>query len=294
VDQARTLILSDLHLGRRRHGARSADLFATLWRGFDRVIFNGDVAEIHHPRHRTTAAREVMRLLDLCERDGVEAIILSGNHDPFISDHRRISLAGGEIFITHGDVFHPAVAPWSPAAPQMEEENERAFRALRSESSSALEARLEASQHASHIEWIELEKQSRRSSVRGMLVRPWAILEVLWYWHRFPDIVARFAVEHHIEASFIICGHTHRPGVWERSGRTIINTGSFGFPGRPLGVTVVDDSLDVWKIESSKTGYTLSSKPLHSFPLDEAARVRRESSALNVREDEGRPSAAAM
>lgn len=294
-EPARTLILSDLHLGRRRHAARSADDFRPLWRGFDRVIFNGDLAEFHHPRRRTNAAREVMRLLDLCQQDHVEAVVLSGNHDPFISERRRLYLASGEVFITHGDVFHPAIAPWSPAAPKMEEENERAFQSLRGESSSKLEARLQASQHASHVEWTELEKQARRSSLRGMLLRPWSIAQVLWYWQRFPGIVARFAAEHDIDARFIVCGHTHHPGIWERGGRMIINTGSYGFPGHPLGVTLAGEKLGVWRIERGADGYRLSPEPMRSFALAVAdAAPQRDTSALKTRDGKGRPSAAAM
>ena len=41
----RTLILSDLHLG-RPDGAGRADAFETLVADFDRVIVNGDIAEL--------------------------------------------------------------------------------------------------------------------------------------------------------------------------------------------------------------------------------------------------------
>ncbi len=44
----RTLVLSDLHLG-RPNGAGRADAFEALLADFDRVIVNGDVAELQHP-----------------------------------------------------------------------------------------------------------------------------------------------------------------------------------------------------------------------------------------------------
>jgi UDP-2,3-diacylglucosamine pyrophosphatase LpxH len=290
----RSLILSDLHLGRPRQSARGAERLRPLWQGFDRVIFNGDVAEIHHPRHRTAAAREVVRLLDFCERDGVEPVILSGNHDPFISERRQLSLANGRIFITHGDVFHPAIAPWSPVAPKILEANVRAFRELQRDSATALEARLEASQHASHVEWVELERQARRSSVRGMMLRPWAILQVLAYWRRFPSIVTRFADAHHIAARYIVCGHTHHPGIWERDGRVIVNTGSFGFPGRPLAVVHDGMTLTVRRVRRDDEGFSLTERPMRIYGLDDSSVAHRAAAAVNAREGSGRPSAAAI
>ena len=40
---------------------------------------------------------------------------------------RAITLADGAIYITHGDAFHPAVAPWSPFAASMRQSFEIAL-----------------------------------------------------------------------------------------------------------------------------------------------------------------------
>ena len=71
--QRRTVILSDTHLAGNGQGAGSADALRPLWQGADELILNGDTAELSHPTLRADAAREVMRIQDLCEEDGVRA-----------------------------------------------------------------------------------------------------------------------------------------------------------------------------------------------------------------------------
>lgn len=291
----RILIISDTHLGRARHAARSARALAPLWRGMSHLILNGDIAEVHHPRHRAAAAREMMSLLDRCERDDVHVTLLSGNHDPFISDHRHLEICGGDVFITHGDVVHPAVAPWSISAGRMRRVHAEAIQKLRHESSSLLDARLTASQWASHAEWDSLEKQARLSALRGMLMRPWSVVEVLRYWRAFPRLVDAFAAEFAPKAKFIITGHTHHAGIWSRAERTIINTGCFGFPSRPHGVVIEGDRLSLHRIERTADGYALADSPLASFAVTPVAPDALQlPSAVNTRPEGARPSAVAM
>jgi predicted phosphodiesterase len=61
---------------------------------------------------------------------------------------------------------------------------------------------------------------------------------VLWAWRVAPERAAALAESHRPRARFVIIGHTHRPGIWRtRSGRVVINTGSFT---RPLGPCLVE------------------------------------------------------
>ena len=68
-----------------------------------------------------------------------------------------------------------------------------------------------------------------------MLLRPWAIVQVLHYWQIFPKLVSSFIEEHAPQARFAIIGHTHRPGIWTINDRVLINTGAFGFPVAEIG-----------------------------------------------------------
>src|SRR5690606_18475947 len=76
----------------------------------------------------------------------------------------------------------------------------------------------------------------------------------------------------------------HRPGIWTIDNRIIINTGSFGFPGKPRAVTIDDDRLlQVWAIEYTGNEYRLATKPLQQFELRRDAPSRHaHAAAANV------------
>jgi UDP-2,3-diacylglucosamine pyrophosphatase LpxH len=263
----RVLILSDTHLGRPRCAARSGAALRPLWQGIDHLVLNGDVGEVHHPLHWPASAREVMHLLELAEADGVQVTLLSGNHDPYLSDLRHLTLARGEVFVTHGDVLHPAVAPWSPAAARMRAAHQQALEATEPPLRETLESRLAAAQHASFAEWNELRRESARSTIPRMLLRPWAIAQVFAYWRAAPRLAAEFAAAHCPGARFVVVGHTHRPSVRRVRGRTIINTGSFGFPGRPYAVLVGDALLEVRRVIDRGHEYQLDPRSAARFRL---------------------------
>jgi len=263
----RIIILSDTHLGRPRGGAGSAEALRPLWQGFDTLIINGDVAEVHHPKYRGDAAREVLKLAELCEQDDVNLVLLSGNHDPFLSDLRHLILADGQVFITHGDVLHPAIAPWSPRAGRIRKAHEKYLEHVAPEDRHHLESMLSVSQHAAHTEWEILAEEARKSKRRSMLIRPWKIAQVLYYWHRFPLLAAQFLEHHAPEARYIILGHTHRPQITTINGRTIINTGCYAFPGKPRAVTIVNDALTVWPIDRNNKTFELRTQPLRQYTL---------------------------
>lgn len=265
---SRTLILSDLHLGRPRLAALSAEALRPLWQGCSRLIINGDVAEVHHPTHWAIAARQVLRLHDLCEDDNVELTLLSGNHDPYLTDVRHLELANGSVFITHGDVLHPAIAPWSPRAGIMRDAHERAIEAIPPEERSHLDTRLKVSQFASHVEWSDMAHEASKSSVPQMLMRPWSVPQVLWYWWRFPRLAARFLHDHAPKSRIGVFGHTHRAGIWTIDHRVIINTGSFGFPGQPRAVMIENDrDVRVLAIEPGETAYRFVNEPVRELTL---------------------------
>lgn len=263
----RIVILSDTHLGRDKGAAVSAAALRPLWQGANHLVLNGDVAEVHHPVHRGAAARQVMELLELAEADGVQVTMLSGNHDPYLSDVRHLRLAGGRVFITHGDVLHPAIAPWSPSADKLRTVHQLALARLDPSQRGQLEHRLAASQHAAHAEWAYLEANKSRSALGELMQRPWLIPRILMYWHRIPRLAAEFAAEHVPDARFIVLGHTHHQGVWHVANRVIINTGAFGFPAKPWAAVLDQGELAVRPILFDRSTYRLSKRPVASFPI---------------------------
>lgn len=261
----RTVILSDTHLGRPHAAVAGVSHLRPLWQGADRLIINGDVAEVHHPQHWSKAACEVLKLYDMCEEDGVELVLLSGNHDPYLSDIRHLHLAEGAVFVTHGDVLHPAIAPWSPAAGRIRAAHDAALAQLDPPTRATLEARLSAAQHASLAEWQDLRVEAEQSTIPGMLIRPWAIAQVLAYWRRIPKLAASFMAEHAPAAQYMLFGHTHRPGIWSIGPRTVINTGGFGWPGTPRAVVVQGESMTVWRLSHHGGVYEFADRPVAHF-----------------------------
>jgi len=263
----RTLVISDTHLGRPFCSARSAAALQPLWSDFDRLIINGDVAEIHHSQYGVDARRQVKELQDHCASQDVDLTLISGNHDSFLSDTAHLELAGGHVFVTHGDALHPAIAPWSSAARRIKAAYTRACRELEAHVDDELLVRLSATQLASHAEW--QRRHERLIKIPTPLYRPWVFFQVLHYWSRVPSLATSFANRFAPGARFILLGHTHRADITQRDGKTIINTGCFGPPSAPHAVSLEGDSLSVWRIRMSGRTYRLASKPLATFTLPE-------------------------
>ena len=265
---ARTLIISDTHLGSTRPGsAPSAECLRPLWRGCDRLVINGDVAEVHDPRYRERAVFEAARLADLCHRDGVELTLLTGNHDAYIAQERRLLLAGGLVFVTHGDVFHPDVAPWSREAPTLRRGYAQSLARL-AHPARRLDDQLVAAERAHLAHWADHEPGRGELTLRQLIRRPWLGLKLLWCWARYPKLAADFTRKHVPGASFVVFGHTHRAGCWRRGGITVINTGCFGFPSRPLAVLLDGPTLEVWPVRSRAGSFELGARPSRRYTLD--------------------------
>lgn len=265
----RTVILSDAHMGREHSTAGSPDALRPLWQGADHLVMNGDTAEVGQYAYRAEAARQVLRLYELCEEDGVELTLVSGNHDPLLSDIRFMHLADGLIFLTHGDVLHPAIAPWSPYGKQLRQRTDEARKRYANEFGrfpDSLHARLEIAQHVSMTEWNE-ERVEDCGVFRTLLKRPWVVFEVLNFWRKTPSLAAGFVAAHAPEARYILIGHTHHQGAWKVGNRWVINTGCYGLPGKPRAVILQDDQMHIHAITGDTDGWSMKSKPIKTFDL---------------------------
>ncbi len=278
----RIVIISDTHLGRPGVSAKSPDALRPLWAEADELIVNGDLAELHDPKYRVRAARHVLRLQDICAADGVELTLLSGNHDPFLTDQRHLSLCGGQVFVTHGDALHPAISPWTGSAAELRKFNEKALSMLTEEERAGFIEQFAAAQHASHVKWDKAANEpSRRASRPKRLVEMTRkIASTLWYWHTLPRRAAEFARQHAPEARFFIFGHIHRAGIWTINDIEIINTGCYGFPIKPRAVVIHRGRLKVWPVILAEGGdYSLGNRPLAEFIL-RADRIHTPQSSL--------------
>ncbi|MEL7088238.1 MAG: hypothetical protein AAGL98_07315, partial [Planctomycetota bacterium] len=246
-----------------------------LWAGADRVIFNGDTVETRARRHRADAARHLDELRRLTAEDGVELILIAGNHDPLICETDWVTLGGGAVVVTHGDLLHAAVAPWSDLDGERENTFDAALSARGEDRDSAsLSDRADAARRASVRQWRRQQLDRFATADRNVWQRTWRrfrkVLNVLHYWRTFPGLAEEFAHEYFPSCRFFVFGHIHRPGVWlgpagvdGRPPVAVINTGAFAFPRRPRAVVIVDGRVTFWKVRfNRRRGHRLSRSPM--------------------------------
>jgi len=261
----RTLILSDLHLG-RPGGAGRADAFEPLLADFDRVIVNGDIAELHHVAYRADAELELARFRDICVTRGIKLDLIAGNHDPFISEVRSIALADGAIYITHGDAFHPAVAPWSPQASVMRAAFEQVLAAA-PKGLAEDAVRFAAAREAAIAEWRVMGDGAHVSTLGNMLMHPARALAVLHYWAGYASLAASWAERYAPQAGTVIVGHSHRAFHTSVGGRHVVNTGSYGFPGRPHAVVLEGTTVRMHALGKRGHFFALSTDARSAWPV---------------------------
>lgn len=280
----RILILSDLHLG-RPDAVRAAAELEPILDAADRIVLNGDTAELHHRRWRDAAARELDALLALADRRGVAPTLLAGNHDPCVSPARTLLLCDGSLLVTHGDAFHPAVAPWSIRADAMRAAWEAAMGSVAPGERGTLAARLAAADAAARAEWEGPVPDHTR--VRDLLLRPFAALRILHYWRIAPRLAAEFLRDTMPGVRTVVTGHSHWPGIAVADGRTIVNTGAFGRPNTPHAAILEGGRLALHRIRRRDGLYRLDASPRQTCVV-----AGTNGPALANREGSGRPIAA--
>jgi len=259
-------------MGRPNHGVADPAMLRRLWQGADELILNGDSAEVHDRHYRGSAARMMLRLQDLCENDDVHLAVLSGNHDPLITDRRYLRLHGGEVFVCHGDMLHPAISPWTDHARRLAELHHEAKASLDPDAAGSLDGQLDISQHASYRNWDHIGAdhpgpRPRHWPGRSHVLKAIKIAKVAWYWQTLPQRAIRFARQYVPESRFFIFGHIHRAGVWHDGDRRLINTGAYASPARPRAVVIEDGVLRIHRVHLRDKTYSMAERPLAAFPL---------------------------
>lgn len=285
----RVLILSDLHLGGPESLRYARGLLPLLEPGTT-LVLNGDTAEFHRPEYQEDAETEYRRLLALAEDRDVHVVTLAGNHDPFVSPLRTLELAGGAILVTHGDAFHPSVAPWSLGGRAMRATWERHMATLPPRERETNAAALAAAREAAISQWRFFGDGDHMSTVWRMAVHPGLAIEVIRAWRDFPRLAAAFGRRHSSAVRFVVTGHCHRAGVRTVGDLTVLNTGAYAFPGTPHAAILDGNRLSLWPIERQGKGigalYRLSPRgPRWSQDIAPPGTPARSS-----REGSGRPS----
>lgn len=250
----RTIVISDTHIPRDGK-LRSARELEPLIGDCDRLVVNGDLAETHKQTMRRTVETELGVLRDLVGRAGTELLLLCGNHDPEISQWRAAEFGAGRVLVTHGDAFDPRIAPWAREAAVMQAEWER-IQALHP-GEETIVTRFDSVRGAAIAEWWMDPSRPGYTSLLSFVLRPGAVRRVLEQWREFPTNARAFAARFFPDAEWVLVGHCHRNGIDRRASPTVVNTGAFGFPTRPLGVILEDDRLEIRRLRRTDRGWAV-------------------------------------
>jgi UDP-2,3-diacylglucosamine pyrophosphatase LpxH len=194
-----------------------------------------------------------------------EALFINGNHDPDISSVPELLLAGGLVWLTHGDVFFEYIAPWSIYL----SEYRRRIHALRDPLPVAERERLETRYRILRAACIAppRERDPDNHDLIRLFAHPRRPLSMIHAWLTSPRTAAHMAARYHPSARFVIFGHIHHPGVWTKHRpHIVINTGSFTPPRGPRLVEFDENRLRVLRIER-RHGAFHPGATIAEFPL---------------------------
>jgi len=266
-----TLILSDLHLGHRASLIRDAEQLAPVLREAKTVVLNGDTAELRHQIDRPVGRGLAANLARVCHSSGAKAIFINGNHDPVISQIDHLDLAEGQMLITHGDMLFLGIAPWSRQACAYRRVHRRALDQLGPDALLNFEKRLLATKRTT-LKLQLLEEPTTQGRFPGVwliarqLWPPFRPLMILHAWWNTPKLGAGLLRAFRPDTRFLLIGHTHFPGCWNRSGRVIINTGSFVLNFGACAALLSYKSLEIRRIDRYHKNFVLG-KLLRKFEI---------------------------
>ena len=249
---SRTLILSDIHLCKKISSCKTPEQLRPLWKGCDKLILNGDTTEEHGLQTAEQSRKQTQKLIKLADEDGVETILICGNHDPEYSPN-HIWMLDDKVLVMHGHIAFSGIAPWSWRSRYIAQARLQYLQ----ESGDGFEQQLSAVDRASVDAATGKFKSSRPSTMRFLLLTLPAFCHVVLSWLAFPSRIHRWVHKYAPNAKFVITGHTHHAGIWKQDGRVIINTGCFGFPSHPRAVYIEDKTITVYKLRCKNTIYSL-------------------------------------
>lgn len=252
------VVLSDLHLGHPGTFLSDPSMIAPLLEGTKTVLFNGDTYELYNPRYRSLATDQLERLFELCHTVGTAPWLLPGNHDPWASNWLSVDLADGQVFVTHGDVIHWAMAPWARDAAAFRREYQRLTE--HQGEPTTLEGTLQLNKQLAMI--AGYEDHGSRSGWRGEVKmlekfagKPLRVLYAINYWRKVESLARQFLARFRPNARMMIFGHTHRPGNWFQHDVKLVNTGSYQTLSYPQAVYLDKERASVHRAIWRKGAY---------------------------------------
>ncbi|MGH7955919.1 MAG: metallophosphoesterase family protein [Opitutaceae bacterium] len=267
-----TRILSDLHFGDHASRVDRLAQLRPLLDGVTHLVLNGDTLDTRagpFPAHTAECTAAVRAFFP---GEVASATFLTGNHDGDFSPLHHLDLANGKIFVTHGDIFFDDIVPWSHDAALISRRIAEEYRAVPAELHQDLDHRLAVFRRVAVS--IPQRHQSERNKLKfalhyiaDTLWPPLRIVRIMRAWRLGPQRAAELAQQHRPAAKFVLCGHTHRPGIWRgAAGVTVINTGSFCPPLGGYAVDVTEEQMIVRQVDV-RAGEFRPGDPVAAFPL---------------------------
>ena len=248
----RTRVLSDLHLGHSASRLTDPAMLTPLLEGVDRLILAGDIWQERKVGPGRERARELFdELLAMISDAGIELELLRGNRDP--DTGKGVTwMADRKILVTHGDAVYDDATPWSREIGKYRAEVDAIVSKYAPQRHLAAACADRAREIALAIKVVPLPRlPPPLNFFATALWPPSRPFEMIRVWRRMGDQGLEFLKQSGEGASALICGHFHQAGIWERSGRLMINTGSFMKGSRPWGVDLGDRSLSARKLDLS-------------------------------------------
>lgn len=273
-----TRIVSDVHFGHKASYVRDLSQLAPLLEGADRVIFNGDSVEMRFLEEREQAGLDAALFRTWCAHTGIEAVFVTGNHDPFLTDIDHVELADGSVLITHGDILFRGVSPWSAESGTLVRAHTREIEALGDCADFELYLRA-AKRTMLAVEHLgpKMRHAGRSTALLTSFLHeiwpPWRPLRILGCWLRTPRRANAVVAQFRPQARFAIIGHLHWAGIWPMKDRVVINTGSFLPFSRRYAVDIVEESGEVvvWNVVGRRKEFRLGTEAAR-FALDYPAK----------------------
>lgn len=265
-------IVSDLHYGDKFSRVGNLEQLRPLLDGPRSLIFNGDSVDTRPSPDPEARAGNIRSVLGFVASAGLPVTLLTGNHDPDITQEHSRELASGQVLVTHGDILYDNIVPWARGADMMRKKIIAALAALPNGDASTFEGRLAAFRTVSAS--IPQTHQAERNPflytlglASNTVWPPHRAFMILRAWKQLPDRAASLAARHRPRAKVILVGHTHKPGVWRAdNGVTVINTGSFCRPFGGLAADVTADSVTVRRVDLRR-GHFVPGDKITEIPL---------------------------
>jgi predicted phosphodiesterase len=249
-----TRIISDVHYGDRASSVRRLAQLRPLLHGLTEFVVNGDLLDTRPGPDPQFTARLRAEVQAFAGESGPAVTFVTGNHDPDVSTHHALEFAGGEVWVTHGDIAFEQIVPWGRDAALIGRRIAAALDTLPSAARDQLDERFAVWRRVAAT--IPQRHQSETNRLKYALRfaadtiwPPMRVLRILRAWHTHPDRMAVLARQHRRGARFIVVGHVHRPAVWHAlTGEVVINTGSFCRPFGGFAVDLIPGQLRVRRV----------------------------------------------